>query len=328
MVLKTDGNGNFVLPATAVLSDLSEQLVSRHRDLGLRHPLGVFNTSTAVVAKRVDRVLSLLRVVVSEEDSGHPGSPEEHVYELLESQEALLHGLMQHMDDCINILRGFTVDKRAFNKNHHVKAYRRVVQEYRDHIGKVVCRIKHQQGRLCLLTVRMGSSSFAGYFVAVGLADGSVGPDPNIHKDGLTAFSFNRDLRYHLCHVLLASGHLARAVEGLTGGGSSEVTPAGEPGTTDSVLSVSDLAETYFPDEYKKPRPVLRLETPQNRMRRLVVEFVSSKTWRPFAGPRFKITLRASTDGSTRSWKVPYFFAAKTQAAPRGRSNRNHHRGR
>ena len=313
MILKTDGNGNFILPATAVLGGLSEQLVSRHRDLGLRHPLGVYNTSIAVIAKRVDRVLSLLRVVVPEADPGGAGSPEKHVDELLESQEALLHGLMQHMDDCINILRGFTVERRAFNENHHVKAYRRAVQEYRDHIGNVVGRIKHQQGRLCLLTVQLGPSSFAGYFVAVGLADGSVGPDPNIHKGGLTAFSFNRDLRYHLCHVLLASGHLARAVERLTGGGSSDVTPAGEPGTTDSVLSVSDLAEMYFPDEYKKPRPVLRLETSQDCTRRLVVEFVSSKTWRTFSGPRFKITLRASGNGITRSWKAPYSFAAKTQ---------------
>ena len=312
MILKTDGNGNFVLPATAVLSSLSEQLTSRHRDLGLRHPLGVYNTSIAVIAKRVDRVLSLLRVVVPEADSGDAESPEEHVDELLESQEALLHGLMQHMDDCINILRGFTVERRAFNKNHHVKAYRRAVQEYRDHIGAVVGRIKHQQGRLCLLTVRLGPSSFAGYFVAVGLAGGSVGPDPSIHKDGLTAFSFNRDLRYHLCHVLLASGHLARAVEGLTGGGSSEVTHAGEP-VTHSALGVSDLAETYFPDEYEKPRPVLRLETPRDRTRRLVVEFVSSKAWRPFAGSRFQVTLRAPGDGSTRSWKLPYFPAAKTQ---------------
>ena len=313
MILKTDGNGNFVLPATTVLSGLSEQLVSRHRDLGLRHPLGVYNTSIAVVTKRVDRVLSLLRVVVPEADSGDAGSPEKHVDELLESQEALLHGLMQHMDDCINILRGFTVERCAFNENHHVQAYRRAVQEYRDHIGKVVGRIKHQQGRLCPLTAELGPISFAGYFVAVGLADGSVGPDPNIHKDGKTAFSFNRDLRYHLCHVLLASGHLARAVEGLTGGGSSEVTHAGEPRTTDSVLSVSELAETYFPDEYKKPRPILRLETPQDCTRRLIVEFVSPKTWRLFAGPRFKVTLRVSGDGSTRSWKPPYFFAAKTR---------------
>ena len=131
MILKTAGNGNFVLPATAVLGGLSEQLASRHRDLGLRHPLGVYNTSIAVIAKRVDRVLSLLRVVVPEADSGGAGSPEKHVDELLESQEALLHGLMQHMDDCINILRGFTVERRAFNENHHVKAYRRAVQEYR-----------------------------------------------------------------------------------------------------------------------------------------------------------------------------------------------------
>ena len=305
MFLQADGNGDFVLPASAVLGGLSEQLVLRHRDLGLRHPLGVYNTSTAVVAKRVDRVLSLLRLVVPEVDSGHAGSPEEHVNELLESQEALLHGLMQHMDDCINILRSFTVDGYASKKNHHVKAYRRAVREYRDHIGNVVGRIKHQQGRLCLLTVRQGLNSFAGYFVAVGLADGSVGPDPNIHKNGETAFSFNRDLRYHLCHVLLVSGHLARTVEGLTGAGSCEVAPVSEP-VIHSVHRVSDLAETYFPDEYEKPRPVFRLETPQDRTRRLVVEFVSSKAWRPFLGSMFQVTLRTHGDGSTRRWKLPY----------------------
>ena len=202
------------------------------------------------------------------------------------------------------------VDRRAFDKSHHVRAYRRAVQEYRDHIGNVVGRIKHQQGRLCLLTVRLGQSSFAGYFVAVGLADGSVGPDPNIHKHGLTAFSFNRDLRYHLCHVLMTSGHLARTVEGLTDAGSNEFTPAGDR-VIDSVLRISDLAETYFPDEYEKPRPILRLDTPQDRPRRLVVEFVSSKTWRPFLGSRFQVTLRTHGDGSTRRWKLPYGVAAK-----------------
>ncbi len=40
---------------------------------------------------------------------------------------------MQHMDDCINILRGFTVDRRDFDKSRHVKVYRRAVDQY--HLG-------------------------------------------------------------------------------------------------------------------------------------------------------------------------------------------------
>ena len=122
-VFRSDANGNVVLPARAVLAGLPEQLPSRHGELGLRHPLGTYNTSVAVVAKRVTRVISLLRTVVPEMGSGHTESPEQ-VDALLESQEALLQGLMQHMDDCINILKGFTVDRRDFDKSRHVKMYR------------------------------------------------------------------------------------------------------------------------------------------------------------------------------------------------------------
>ena len=301
-VFRSDTNGNVVLPAAAVLAGLPEQFSSRHGELGLRRPLGTYNTSVAVVAQRVTRVISLLRTVVPETGSGHTESPQQ-ADALLESQEALLHGLMQHMDDCLNILRGFTVDSRDFDKNRYMRVYRQAVDQYRSHIGKVVGRIKHQQGRLTLLIVRLGASSFAGYFVAVGLADGGVGPDPDIHKHGLTAFSFNRDLRFHLCHVLLTSASLAQAVEGLTGARPVEVEPVKGP-LTDSVFGAIGLPETYFPDEYEEARPILRFETGQDASHQLIADFVSSKGWRPFAGQTFQVTFSTHGDGSTRSWKL------------------------
>ena len=305
VVVRSDANGNVVLPARAVLAGLPKQLPSRHRELGLRHPLGTYNTSVAVVAKRVTRVVNLLRTVVPETGPGHTESPEQ-AEALLESHEALLQGLMQHMDDCINILRGLTVDRRDFDKSRHVKVYRRAVDQYRSHIGKVAGRIKHRQGRLTLLTARLGARSFAGYFVAVGLAEGGVGPDPDIHKHGWTAFSFNRDLRFHLCHVFLTSARLARAVEGLTGASPVDAEPVHDA-LTDSVVGVIGLPETYFPDEYEEPRPVLRFETGQDASHQLVADFVLSKGWRPFAGQGFQLKLATHGDGSTRSWKVPYF---------------------
>ena len=291
-LFRSDASGDVVLPATAVLTGLPEQLATRHGELGLRHPLGIYNTSVARVAERFSRVVRLL------------STPRPQGDELLDFQESLLKGLMEHMDDCVNILRGFTVNSLDFDKNHCVRVYRRAVDEYRSHIGKVVGRIKHQQGRLTLLTVQLQTSSFAGYFVSVGLRSGGVGPDPDIHPH-ITAFSFNRDLRFHLCHFLLTSAHLAQAVEGLTGAGPVEVDPVkGE--LTDSIKRVMALPETYFPDEYRKKRLVLRFEVAQDFSRQLVVDLVSPEDWQPLVGQTFQVTLTTRGDGATRAWKIPY----------------------
>ena len=296
-LFRSDASGNVVLPATAVLSALPEQLSSRHGELGLRHPLGNYNMSVARVAEcfsRVTRVLSTAR---------------QRGNELLDFQESLLKGLMEHMDDCVNILRGFTVSSRDFDKNRYVRVYRRAVEEYRAHIGKVVGRLKHQQGRLTLMAVQLKTSSFAGYFVTVGLLGGGIGPDPDIHPH-ITAFSFNRDLRFHLCHFLLTSAHLAQAVEGLSGIGPVEVDPVkGE--LTDAIAGVMALRETYFPDEYRKKRPVLGFTVEPGESRHLVVDFVSSEGWQTLAGQTMRVTLTTSGDGVTRAWKIPYLNPAQ-----------------
>ena len=297
----SDANGSIVLPATAALAALPDRFPSRHGELGLRHPLGAYNTSVAVIRKRVVEVIRRLETVVT----GAFRTASEESDALLDSQEALLHGLMQHMDDCLNILRGFTADRRAFAKSGSVKGYRRAIEQYRSHVGKVVGRVKHQQGRLTLLTVRCAEIRIAGYFVAVGLPEGSVGPDPDIHRQGLTAFSFNRDLRFHLCHVLLMSSHLAQAIERLTGIRAADLA-TGDGQLTDVVLDVTDLPDAYFPDEYWKAVPRLRFERRRDAPRRLVVDFVSFTGWPALAGETFEARLQMYGDGSTRKWKLPY----------------------
>ena len=207
------------------------------------------------------------------------------------------------MDDCVNILRGFTVDSQDFNKNAHVRAYSRAVKKYRSHIGKVTGRIKHQQGRLTLLTARLRAGSFAGYFVSVGLENGSVGPDPDIHPN-ITAFSFNRDLRFHLCHVLQVSASLAQAVKGLTGVKPTEAASLGESKLTNSILDLLSSKELYFPDEYKKLRPVLQFSG-QGTSRTLVAALVQPTIPRTFVWDAV-IELTTHGDGVTRSWTIPY----------------------
>ena len=155
------------------------------------------------------------------------------------------------------------------------------------------------------MSVRMGALRFAGYVVERGLPGGGVGPDPDIHEGGVTAFSFNRDLKYHLCHVILTSAAVAVAVSRLTGASTIAEPPTGQP-LGAGASYVMDLAETFFPDEYEKPRPVLRIERTQSGGDQVRVGFVSSDGWRPFAGRHFQVTLDLRGDGATRSWKVPY----------------------
>jgi hypothetical protein len=272
--------------------------------MGLRSAVAIYNTSVAAIAHRLAMATRVLDLVSRSEPEA-PDASRSAKEELLESYESLLHSLMHHMEDCLGVLKGFTTDDAAFSKHSAIKEYGKRVREYRSHIGLVVNRIKHQQGRLRLMNVRLGHLRFAGYFVERGLPGGGVGPDPDIHRGGITAFSFNRDLKYHLCHVMLTSEALAAAVSRLTRASPSAVPATGQP-LGSGLAYVMDLAETFFPDEYEKPRPLLRSEPDVGGADRLRIGFVSSDAWRPFAGRRFHVTLELRGDGATRSWKIPY----------------------
>jgi len=302
--LPTDDANNFTLPATRVLEQIPPGHTSRHDSLGLRHPLGLYNSSVATLSQRLTRATRLLALVINPE-AASADVVQADKEDLLDAYEALLHALMHHMEDCVGVMKGFTRDDAAFAKENAVKKYGQAVRQYRSHMGKVVNRIKHAQGRLRLLTVRLGPSQFGGYFVDRGLPGGGVGPDPDIHKGGLTAFSFNRDLRYHVCQIVFTSEELAVAIERLTGVSRNGAPPARQP-LGSAVADVASLPETYFPDEYEKPRPVLRFEGGAPSGRQLVVGFESSDGGRPFAGRTFQVHLERRGNGATRSWKVPY----------------------
>ena len=75
---------------------------------------------------------------------------------------------------------------------------------------------------------------------------------------------------------------------------------------TDSIAGVMTLRETYFPDEYRKKRPVLGFKVEPGGSRQLVVDFVSSEGWQLLAGQTMQVMLTTSGDGVTRAWQIPY----------------------
>ena len=311
--IPTDSNGDIILPTRTALATLPELFPSRHNELGFRRPVGLYNTSVSVIITRTVEVVDCLHAL-SETGAAHTDSRSKARDALLDAQEGLIHGLAQHVEDCRNVLKGFTGhDDRAFRKALNkppLMHYSQATKRYRSHIGKVVNRIKHGQGRLTLLTGRRREHYIPAYFVAVGLRDGAVGPDPDIHGQGRAAFSFAHDLRFHLCHVLLISSHLARAIEQLTGIIGTDEFESGETTTGDSSLtkvaaSVMDLSDTFFPHEYFEAVPILRFVRGHDERRQLVAGFEVFNGVPPGAGETFEMTLEMYANGSTRAWKLP-----------------------
>jgi hypothetical protein len=284
------------LPAEAALEQIRAEM-SRHEQLALRHPVAAYNVSVAAVADRLDNVLHLLPLVLS--DAARDS-------DLLRAYEALLQALREHIEACRGILKSLVPDPAKFRKNPHVRRFDGAAREYSGQVGMLSGRLRHQGRRLVLMTAVLAGTRFGGYFVEAPLPRNTVGPDPEIHSEGLTAFSFNRDLKFHACNLLLISERLRMAVGALCGlAGMETCQKTAAHRLADAVEQIAALSDIYFPDEYERQRPVLSFFG-ENAEARLHVEFVSSAGWRPYAGQRFEVSLRYTGDGVTSKWKVPY----------------------
>jgi hypothetical protein len=309
-------DGAVVLPAARTLANLPAGTPSRHESLRRRHPTASYSASVGTVGAALAIVLSLLEA--GRDWSAEPSAKARHD-QLLFAYEGLLHALMNHMEDCVWILKSLT---RQPDLKHDpaAKRYKIEVDDYRNHIGNVVNAIKHRQGRLRLLQMLGPQFASSGYYVERGAGDG-VGPDPDVHARGLTAFSFNRDLKLHVCEFLQTSASLASAVETML-----KIAPAadhqgGRNQLLEQVSAVSRLEEQYFPDEYEKPRPDLFVTADVMSIR---AGFVSSEGWQPFAGLRVQINMHMVGDDHTREWKVPYAdISSLAQQRPRVRESKD-----
>lgn len=121
---------------------------------------------------------------------------------MIERYDTFLDALMEHTEDCENVLRCFFENESQYKISTHVRNYLGATRKYRKHIGLVVNRIKHNQGRVRLVFLAPDAVLIPGYYVEGLDSNGAVGPSIWIHKDGATAFSFHRDLRYHIAEPL------------------------------------------------------------------------------------------------------------------------------
>jgi len=301
--LKASSRENLCLSPCELLA--SNNLTLHNEAHGLRHPLGIYTVSVGKVAERFEDVLNQLDQLNGTFD------PKDTKWsdKLLREQERLLYALREHIDHCFLVLQCFINTEKERVKNPHVKQFAKHIKNYRDTLGELVNKIKHGGARLCAVLLGDESGSIPGYFLESVHPGGALGPDPSIHKNGLTAFSFTRDLRFHFFNLMHISESLGIAIEKITGNtiNSSE---AKCDWLARLAQRISRLPTYYYPDEVSLKNPWISYKEVNNSVNLTLLW--GDKSPKPVSFPikdgthRFGVAVFYKGDSSSRSFKLPY----------------------
>jgi hypothetical protein len=228
-----------------------------------RHPRAIYNVSYSTVIEKLHDTIVTLYQVMGEKLFLDPKNYEWDI-NLLTKQKDLLYTLMEHLDDCENILACFISPSDNRNKNPYVRSFKKAIKEYQDHIGKIVNHIKHEQGRIRSIVFINDKLAMPGYFIENAVGENAIGPVEKIHPNGQGAFSFARDLRYHFFYFHAVAESLGDAIikfigsEPISGTSTSEQT---DYRVLDIAKAISEIPLAFYPDEILKPIPTVVVST-------------------------------------------------------------------
>jgi hypothetical protein len=177
----------------------------------------------------------------------------------------------------------------------------------------LVNRVKHEHGQIRCVAFSDGSLQSAGYYLEGLDAQGVAMPDPSVHP-GNTAFSFNRDLRYHFIQLFEIGSALKGALTSALRAQKLRAVESTYKSTSEEFTSiaerVSNLPQVVLPDEPAKP-------TPSVLARRDADDVVLSVTYPSLTKLVSPATIRFTTfislDGGPLSYRVPYFSEDKNE---------------
>lgn len=315
----TTKDGNLYPTAFNALHALPTQMLHQEEHEALRHPLATYNLSIARIVEAFRSVLdelNQLNVAVTNETESlefDPGT-------LLAAQKELLDSLASHIDDGYQILKAVYpafplkreerfADKWLDASGHGqvMRLYRDPITPYRRSFMPIVNHIKHATGRLRAFVMYDSRQRIGGYYLETEGRGGIVGSDPKIHPDN-TALSFNRDLRYHFCHLYSVGEALKQALARAAQkdyGISLSLGPVSEENAMLEEVAerISALRFWFFPDEAVKVTPIV-LFSRVGADRIVTVE--ETRTEIPFVMRSFQGHATFKGDGVTRNWRVPY----------------------
>lgn len=262
-----------------------------------KHPLARYNTSYSTVMMRFEKTIDELALI-----SKDTSFLSDWASQLLECQQHLLYSIMEYLDDCWAILK-------SFSSSDELKGdYRKRVDTYHSHISRIVNHIKHEQGRLRAIIFFNDYSVLPGYFVENVVDETTLGPHNSIHR-GNTAFSFARDLRYHLFNFYKVGEELGDTIWKIVGSGvESQLMEIDSPNPQQLfkvTRFISELPLLFYPDEIAKPVPSIGFS--ESDSGEIITLTYPDKTVKVPKLPKpMKVVVEYIGDSVTRTYKLPY----------------------
>lgn len=271
----------------------------------LRHPFAIYNISMNAVLANFKNLLRALESYRNDQ-SARELSDKEINRNLIISTDQYLDSIMEHCDDCLSIIKSFFPSEEDKKYKKACRNFNQSIRTFRDHIAKQVNHIKHSQARIRLIVFYNETVSVPGYYIEGIHTNGTVGPHPDIHPGGNSAFSYYREIRYALCGLLFISDLLADTLNKFLPENVAPVEKFEVNSDKDTLAEVfKDIAImpfVFFPDEYNKAIPSIRLTDNQRIIR------YPSQIAKPQKLPaNMKITTEFQGDGVSKSFKMPYF---------------------
>lgn len=282
-------------------------------DYNKRPPLGIYNFSVGSIWNNFIDVLDELEDVLDKglfRELSQPDCDQN----LLEKLERLLASINGHFDDCVTILRCFfapTISRKKFEGNSIVDSYTKSVQDYRSHVADIMNHIKHHQGKLRAIFMFTDEYCIPGYFVEGVDETGAIVPFTKLHPwyQGMrTAYSFSRNLKYHLYGVYFISKCLAEAVNMIVGASRTQLSLDHSPPELPIKIAerISKLPNRFFADELHAEVPSVRIYELENGNIKLKLAYPDNNAIVISTSGKATVRRTFVSDGVSLSYGLPY----------------------
>jgi len=281
------------LPCTEELQKLSDnEIYNKQRNL--RHPIALYSKSLNTALKSLEELTNATRELLF--------SQENSVLETAkEKTKSYLLDLFTHLEDCKAVLKTVYPPEQEKELQKALRNFSSLIESFRKHIAIQANKIKHNQSEIRTITFHWSAGFSPGYFIESMLPNEVLGPDPEVHPQSNSAFSYAREIRKSICGIFFVSSALATAIREKTKKPINNQQRYSHP----QIEKISEIIrlyfDFYFPDEIHKPNPRVELKNSE-------IKISYPSKIKPKAMPqRVRIKTTLAGDGYTKSFALPYF---------------------
>lgn len=295
-----------------------------YKEHNLRHPLAIYHLSSSRVFEAFKKTYNEFKNLNAYYNQSFRNT--KNIEKLSKNLTELLNSLMSFIDDGYHLMKCLYPIKLVRKKIIYadkwleqvdkkiIDDYKKKISIYKDKLSIIVNKIKHQHARIRFIEFKTKKGNILGYFIEGVGANGIICPDPEIHQKFLnmdTAFSFNRELKYHLCYFYFIAKNIKDTLEDIiikNGLRTFKLIKAKETFNINKNIleiccKISSLPNLFFFDEYNKGIPEIKINSKRNNL-----EFIfPSQIYIDETFENFKITLLTKSNGVSKTYQLPYF---------------------